>query len=421
MSLSVPNIVLAAKQREIEELNRVMARSLLVGATGHMVHVLQSERGASSIFLASSGDRFENTRRKLVSESEKVEKQLRKRIEAELEKSSSTNARIVSLIAWVLLGLDALPDLRKRIDNHELSSNDAIAAFSRLIAGLTSLIFEVADSAIDPDISQLLVALFNLVQGKEFAGQERAVGAMAFASGACSGPVKERILHLIDAQDHNFRIFAKFAEAPVAAKWEDMQSKRFVAELGRLRRLLSTSTPETALDTNLSDTWFQCCTERITSLWDMQCELVEALQKRCKELINEAERGLLDSEGLIKDLRENPPARAEIVDRFFDPELPVEQSLSFTPPFDEGKRQAQNVIELLQAQSRRLANMESELSSARRALNERKTIERAKGLLMARFNLSEDEAYKKMRATSMQQNRRLVDVAESVLSLNDLS
>jgi AmiR/NasT family two-component response regulator len=79
------------------------------------------------------------------------------------------------------------------------------------------------------------------------------------------------------------------------------------------------------------------------------------------------------------------------------------------------------VIELLQAQSRRLANVESELVSARRALDERKTIERAKGILMARFNLSEEEAYKKLRSTSMQQNRRLVDVAETVLSLVDLS
>ena len=80
-----------------------------------------------------------------------------------------------------------------------------------------------------------------------------------------------------------------------------------------------------------------------------------------------------------------------------------------------------SVIELLQVQSQRLANMESELSSARRALNERKIIERAKGILMARFNLAEDEAYKKMRTTAMQQNRRLVEVAEAALSLDSLT
>ena len=153
-------------------------------------------------------------------------------------------------------------------------------------------------------------------------------------------------------------------------------------------------------------------------MWSLQCDVVEALYGRCVTLIADAERELLDSEGLIKALKDNPPSRAGLVDRFFDPDLPVEQSLSFMTPAHEGKHQAQSVIDLLQAQSRRLANMESELSTARRALNERKIIERAKGILMTRFQLTEDEAYKKMRTTAMQQNRRLVEVAEAALTLD---
>jgi hypothetical protein len=417
MSLSVPNIALVAKQFEIEEFKRLKSRANLVGATGHMIHVLQNERGASSIYLASSGKRFEQTRQKLIHESGMVESLLREHFEAELDNSSFANAKIISLIAWILLGLDALPELRKRISDQQLSGSESIAAFSRLIAGLISLIFEVADAAIDPGISQLLVALFNLIQGKEFAGQERAVGALLFASGACSESLQQRILHLVDAQDHNFQVFVKFAEQPLAARWHAMQDTAFVAELGHLRQLLSTAAPGTKLDANLSDSWFESCTERLTVMWSIQCSLVDALQKRCDALIVDAERELMDSEGLIKALRDKPPARSEWVDRFFDPDLPVEQSLSFIPPGQVGQLQAHSVIELLQAQSRRLASMESELSSARSALNERKTIERAKGILMARFNLTEDEAYKNMRTTSMQQNRRLIEVAESVLSL----
>ena len=55
----------------------------------------------------------------------------------------------------------------------------------------------------------------------------------------------------------------------------------------------------------------------------------------------------------------------------------------------------------------------------RAALNERKLVERAKGLLMATRKLSEDEAHKMLRQTAMSQNRRLVDVAETVLSMAD--
>jgi AmiR/NasT family two-component response regulator len=55
----------------------------------------------------------------------------------------------------------------------------------------------------------------------------------------------------------------------------------------------------------------------------------------------------------------------------------------------------------------------------RATLNERKLVERAKGLLMAHRRMSEQDAHKMLRQTAMNQNRRLVDVAESVLSMVD--
>ena len=421
MSLSVPYIVLLAKQLEIEELKRLKTRSQLVGVLGHLIHALQSERGASSIYLASGGKRFKETRLELIGESESVEADLPQIFENELRYSSHSNTKIISLMAWILLGVDALPEFRERIKDQRITGSESVSAFSRLIAGLISLIFELADAAVDPNISRLLVGLLNLVEGKELAGQERAVGALAFASGLCDDPIKQRILHLIDAQERNFRIFLEFAEESANTKWHEMESMPFTAELQRLRGLLRATKPEAALDPNLSDIWFQCCSERISAMWSIQCDLVISIQKQCDILISEAERELLDSEGLLKALRDNPPARAGAIERFFDPDLPVEQSLSFRPALHEGPHRAHSLIEMLQAQSLHLATMENELASAKRALNERKIIEQAKGILMARYNLTGDEAYKKMRTASMHQNRRLLQVAESVLSLGALS
>ena len=421
MSLSVPYIVLVAKQLEIEELKRLKTRAQLVGVIGHMVHVLQSERGASSIYLASEGERFEETRRDLINESQSVEQALRKIFADELGFSVHSNAKILSLIGWVVLGLDALPELRERISEHKLSGSASVAAFSRLIAGFISLIFELADAAVDPGMSRLLVALLNLVEGKEQAGQERAVGALAFGAGRCDESIRQRIMHLIDAQERNFRIFLEFAEAPITDHWHDMETTDYVAQLQHLRGLIRNAKADTALDANLSDSWFQSCSDRLTAMWTIQRELVDAIQQHSDKLIAAAERELLDSEGLLKALRDKPPARAGAIDRFFDPELPVEQSLSFRAAGNEEPHRAHSLIDLLQAQSQHLATMETELASAKRALNERKIIERAKGILMARYNLSEDEAYKKMRATSMDQNLRLVQVAESVLSLSAFS
>ena len=63
--------------------------------------------------------------------------------------------------------------------------------------------------------------------------------------------------------------------------------------------------------------------------------------------------------------------------------------------------------------------MSDELEAARSSLNERKLVERAKGLLMAHRNLSEEDAYKMLRQTTMSQNNRLKDVAEAVLAMAD--
>ncbi|HQA27528.1 MAG TPA: nitrate- and nitrite sensing domain-containing protein [Candidatus Competibacteraceae bacterium] len=414
--LSVSDIVLLAKRLEIDELKRLQSRAHLVGVISHMVHALQAERGASSIYIASRGTRFEATRLKLVGESESVQHLLRDLILEESRNAASANARIVALLAWVLLGLDALSDLRARITSLRLSGSESVAAFSRIIAGLIALIFEVADASVDPDISRLLVSLFNLVEGKELAGQERAVGALHFGSGHCDGPLNERLLYLIDAQARSFEVFLQFADAPLCRKWADIENEDYTAKLLQLRGLLRAAPPGTKLDPALSDPWFACCSSRITAIWSIQRDLVAALQQHCATLIVKAEEALLDSEGLLRSLREAQPARADAVDRFFDPQLAIEQSLSFAAASPESSQQPRSLIELLQAQSRHLADVEAELASAKRALAERKVIERAKGMIMARFGLSEDEAYTQLRKASMDRNTRLVDMAEVLLA-----
>lgn len=119
--------------------------------------------------------------------------------------------------------------------------------------------------------------------------------------------------------------------------------------------------------------------------------------------------------GAAQGLREKPPAGA--VDDFFSPDFPVDRALRFTPGIGVATHLGQSIVDVLQAQTQRLAGMEAKLERARRALNERMTVERAKGMLMARFNYSEEAAYKALRKTSMDQNRRLLEVAEAIVAL----
>ena len=64
--------------------------------------------------------------------------------------------------------------------------------------------------------------------------------------------------------------------------------------------------------------------------------------------------------------------------------------------------------------------MRSELEETRRALEERKVIDRAKGLLMKARGLDEEAAYALLRKTAMDQGRRVADVAEALVTASGL-
>lgn len=79
-------------------------------------------------------------------------------------------------------------------------------------------------------VSRLLVALFNLMQGKEFAGQERAAGAAAFA-GTTGRAGEQGLLHLIEAQEACFERFETFCPPDTLASWRAAQAAMPLAEL----------------------------------------------------------------------------------------------------------------------------------------------------------------------------------------------
>jgi response regulator NasT len=56
----------------------------------------------------------------------------------------------------------------------------------------------------------------------------------------------------------------------------------------------------------------------------------------------------------------------------------------------------------------------------REALEARKVVERAKGILMRRLDLTEDEAFRRLQKQSQDSNRKLADVAQALITADQL-
>ena len=74
------------------------------------------------------------------------------------------------------------------------------------------------------------------------------------------------------------------------------------------------------------------------------------------------------------------------------------------------------VLDAAVARFRMFQRMRTELAEAKRALEERKVIDRAKGMIMRHRGVGEDEAYALLRKTAMDQGRRVADVAQALVT-----
>ncbi|MEP2942499.1 MAG: ANTAR domain-containing protein [Hyphomicrobiales bacterium] len=84
------------------------------------------------------------------------------------------------------------------------------------------------------------------------------------------------------------------------------------------------------------------------------------------------------------------------------------------------KERVTPILEMAISRFNAYSRMARELEDARSALEERKVIDRAKGIVMTTKGLSEDEAYALMRKTAMNQNRKLHEVAEGLVMAKNL-
>ena len=84
------------------------------------------------------------------------------------------------------------------------------------------------------------------------------------------------------------------------------------------------------------------------------------------------------------------------------------------------KERIKTILDLCISRFNAFARLQGELDRTKSALEERKVIDRAKGILMKVKNLTEEQAYALMRKTAMNENKKIAEVAQSVITAAEL-
>ena len=135
---------------------------------------------------------------------------------------------------------------------------------------------------------------------------------------------------------------------------------------------------------------------------------------------------LIDLENPSRDVLEQMFQMSRVVKRPIAMFVDQSDSASIEAAVDAGvsayivgglhKERIKNILDLCISRFNAFARLQDELDRTRTALDERKVIDRAKGILMKARKLNEEDAYALLRRTAMNEKKKIAEVAQSVVT-----
>ena len=148
---------------------------------------------------------------------------------------------------------------------------------------------------------------------------------------------------------------------------------------------------------------------------------VEATQADLLVIDNDSPGNMLLSQ--IRELESHTPLPVVLFTGEHDPEV-IQQAVcagvnAYIVDGGEQHRLA-TIVDVAVARFRETDRLRRELQDTRASLAERKTVERAKGILMKQRGFDEPQAYHALRKMAMDKNLRIGQVAENVIAVAEL-
>lgn len=152
-------------------------------------------------------------------------------------------------------------------------------------------------------------------------------------------------------------------------------------------------------------------------------ELVAACEQHRPDLvISDIKMPGMDGLEAAREIYQRWPIPVIIVTAHHDPEL-IERASRYhvmaylVKPFKE--TDIEPAITIARGRFEEYQTLTAEAADLRQALADRKTIERAKGLLMKNAGLDEPSAFRRLQKLASEKNKRLVDIAEMIVTADE--
>ncbi|MBD9373903.1 methyl-accepting chemotaxis protein [Rhizobium sp. ARZ01] len=282
------SLQISDKWHDYRDMHQIVMVSEQLTQLSDLVHALQVERGLTAGFIGSKGEK---------------------------NVSELKNARIATDAAATSFGttaadqekspprqevndlLSALPNLRRSIDTLAASGTDAIRAFNGTIVAAIGLTKTSTHVGSDGELSRNMSGYVQLMQAKEFAGQERALGNN-FITARRVDPVRfGEFSSMRGRQDALIDAFFSAADEGKRVQYQTMLEP-VSKDVAAMRSRIIANGENAELDGIDSSAWFAVTTKRIDVLKQIENESLSEISLLANRNADSALRSLIFIAGL---------------------------------------------------------------------------------------------------------------------------
>ncbi|MSN26566.1 MAG: HAMP domain-containing protein [Geobacter sp.] len=255
--------------------------------SGSLIHQLQKERGLTTGFISSKGDKF---RTELSKQRVDTDSQIR-----ELKFYSSSNKNNLELVRERLDAagslLEKLAMIRADVDSMKLEPKDSLAYYTRTISSYLDVVAQITIMSMNPELTREAMAYHAFLSVKEQAGLERATLSGVFATNRFDNKTYEDYVGIAAAQATFLDVFNKFADTYHQKAYLEKMNAPFYQQVEEMRSI--------ALARRLTgdfgirpENWFTTSTAMINAMKEMEDMLATHMAEKSDRLASAARLSL---------------------------------------------------------------------------------------------------------------------------------
>lgn len=272
-------------------MEKLHALAVIAPQISAIVHELQSERGISAAYISNEGhaswkdrlnDQFEA--------SDAVIAQITPALQA--FPASDYNADVGEGLTDSLAAIERLLEVREKTLSMRTPVQVTAAYYSGTIRQLLDIVSTISSIANDAEIKGRTTAYVSLLEAKERAGQERAMGAKGYGAGQFNSETHTAFVTLVAQQEAFMSVFSSYATDDERAFYQETVIGHAVDEVKHLRGVAVDAGYGDISGSVLTSDWFDSITIKIELLKKVEDHVSANLISSAEKTVSAAQATL---------------------------------------------------------------------------------------------------------------------------------